>query len=243
MVRLPRRKMAIPLLLDELHWLPKIKDQLPLPIPAPIRKGQPDSNIPCAWSIVPWFDGTNAGVQVPRASEMFRMVDFLQALHKLPCEGAPENSHRQSPLSEKMDFLTKAFEKLSSTTDLITSKIKQVLQHAIAAPLATSQVFIHGDLHPRNIVVHEQKLSAIIDWGDMTAGDASTDLASLWMLFSDDQLRIEALKKYGADHNQILRAKGWAIFFGTILTYAGLDTDPEYVQIGQYILENVNRSS
>jgi aminoglycoside phosphotransferase (APT) family kinase protein len=37
--------------------------------------------------------------------------------------------------------------------------------------------------HPRNILVDRGRLSAVIDWGDVTRGDPATDLAAIWMLF------------------------------------------------------------
>lgn len=56
-VRLPRREIAAPILINEQHWLPLLAPQLPLPVPAPVRTGQPSDSYPWSWSIVPWLPG------------------------------------------------------------------------------------------------------------------------------------------------------------------------------------------
>src|SRR5215216_4629259 len=45
-VRLPRRAIAAPLIINEQTWLPRLSDQLTLPIPAPIRIGAPARGYP-----------------------------------------------------------------------------------------------------------------------------------------------------------------------------------------------------
>ncbi|MGB3187720.1 MAG: phosphotransferase [Ornithinimicrobium sp.] len=50
-VRIPRRRMAAALIEHELAWLPELAPALPLPIPAPIRRGVPGCGYPWAWSI------------------------------------------------------------------------------------------------------------------------------------------------------------------------------------------------
>ena len=44
-------------------------------------------------------------------------------------------------------------------------------------------VWLHGDLHPSNMLTDHGRLSAIIDFGDITSGDPATDLALAWMMF------------------------------------------------------------
>lgn len=47
----------------------------------------------------------------------------------------------------------------------------------VTAPASTTAVWIHGDLHPANILVNEGTISGVIDFGDITSGDRATDLA------------------------------------------------------------------
>ena len=48
-------------------------------------------------------------------------------------------------------------------------------------------LWLHGDLHPTNVLVHAGRLSAVIDFGDITAGDPATDLSVAWMMFDASQ--------------------------------------------------------
>ena len=80
--------------------------------------------------------------------------------------------------------------------------------------------------HARNALTREGRLSAIIDWGDMAAGDRATDLSAIWMLLPDRSARTAALEAYGPISEATLaRAKGWAVMFGVILTDIGLHDD------------------
>ena len=46
-------------------------------------------------------------------------------------------------------------------------------------------VWLHGDLHTANVIVHDGEVTAVIDLGDLTAGDPAVDFAIGWMLFDD----------------------------------------------------------
>jgi aminoglycoside phosphotransferase (APT) family kinase protein len=71
----------------------------------------------------------------------------------------------------------------------LTPEVYRIWEAAVTAPLDVESAWIHGDLHSRNVLVDAGALSGVIDWGDMAAGDRATDLASIWMLFADPQVR------------------------------------------------------
>src|SRR5260221_10599667 len=48
-VRLPRIKGAVKAIEKEYEWLPKLAPLLPLAIPKPLAKGEPDKNYPWNW--------------------------------------------------------------------------------------------------------------------------------------------------------------------------------------------------
>jgi aminoglycoside phosphotransferase (APT) family kinase protein len=70
-------------------------------------------------------------------------------------------------------------------------------------------VWIHGDLHPGNILVNAGRLSAVIDFGDFAAGDPATDWAAAWMVPG-----ILDMMTRGLDADTCLRARGWALCLG-----------------------------
>jgi aminoglycoside phosphotransferase (APT) family kinase protein len=126
---------------------------------------------------------------------------------------------------------------------LITPQLEQLWTAALAAPIDVSPTWLHGDLHPRNILVHEGEITGIIDWGDMTVGDAATDLAVVWMLFDDAHLRQRIWTDYGVSRATWQRAQGWAIMFGVVLLDTGLVDNPSFKIVGQNTLERLMADS
>ncbi|MGL6339740.1 MAG: phosphotransferase, partial [Waterburya sp.] len=113
---------------------------------------------------------------------------------------------------------------------------------ALNAPIDVEATWLHGDLHPRNILVENGTITGIIDWGDITSGDLATDLASIWMIFSERNIRQQALAEYqNISHATLQRAKGWAILFGTVLLDTGLVDNPQHAVIGERTLSNINQ--
>jgi aminoglycoside phosphotransferase (APT) family kinase protein len=111
---------------------------------------------------------------------------------------------------------------------------------ALHAPLDVSPTLLHGDLHPRNVLVEQGVITGIIDWGDITSGDCATDLASIWMLFAEPRARQDALAAYGSLSEATLhRAKGWVVFFGVMLLDSGLIDNPRNAAIGERTLRRV----
>ena len=82
-------------------------------------------------------------------------------------------------------------------------------------------VWLHGDVHPRNVLVDGGRISAVIDFGDMTAGDPASDLAVAWMLLPPD-LRLAFREACGAqqpvDDALWERARGWALVLGVAMS-------------------------
>jgi aminoglycoside phosphotransferase (APT) family kinase protein len=71
-------------------------------------------------------------------------------------------------------------------------------------------VWVHGDLHPGNLLRANGRVVAVIDFGDLTAGDPATDLAVAWMLFAPAD-RPALCAAAGADGATWRRARGWAL--------------------------------
>lgn len=240
-IRLPRRKIAIDLLANEIKWLPKLQKRLPIAIPAPVFVGQPDDTYPWQWTIIPWVDGQSANLETLNDSAALQLIDFLKVLHSDSGEGAPINLSRGVSLKEKVEGLKERMTRLKEKTDLITDHIENLFADALTTPFPTQKHLLHGDLHPRNIIASEGNFTAIIDWGDITSGDVATDLASLWMLFDKKLVRHEALKAYGASSDLIKRSIGWAIFFGVILLDTGLISNEQHAKIGAFTLKNLDK--
>jgi aminoglycoside phosphotransferase (APT) family kinase protein len=239
-VRLPRRSVAAPLIVHEQTWLPRLQAQLPLPVPAPYRIGKPALGYPWRWSVVPWLAGAPADRDQPHASQARVLAGFLRALHVPAPADAPLNPARGVPLRERAEMVEARIARLTATTDAITPRIRQIWQDALDAPIDVPPTWLHGDLHPRNVLVEHGVLTGIVDWGDITSGDRAGDLSSIFMLFAEPAARCEALRSYGdISHATLQRARGWAVLLGVALLDSGLHDSPRNAAIGRDVLRRV----
>jgi aminoglycoside phosphotransferase (APT) family kinase protein len=212
-------------------------------VPTPVRLGEPTQSYPWRWSVVPWFVGVAADLQEPHPNQAKRFAFFLRSLHITAPSHAPQNSVRGVPLHHRAAVVEARMQRLEQTTNLITSEIKQIWNQALHTPMDVPAQWLHGDLHPRNILVENGAIAAIIDWGDITSGDVATDLAAFWMLFSDSNTRQQAIAEY-RDLSEATqhRSKGWAILFAVTLLDTGLVDNPRNAMLGERILQNIREA-
>jgi aminoglycoside phosphotransferase (APT) family kinase protein len=148
--------------------------------------------------------------------------------------------HRGVPLTQRATLLNERMQRVEAQTALITPTLRSLWHQAVDAPIDVEPTWIHGDLHPRNILVNESGITGVIDWGDVAMGDRATDLAALWCLFPEQHLRQQALVAYGeVSEATLTRAKGWAILFGVVLLDSGLVDHAPHAAIGRKILQSI----
>lgn len=225
-VRLPRRAAAAALIEHEQHWLPRLAPRLPLRVPMPVHAGRPAGGFPWSWSVVRWLPG------VPAASASFDEEDaadhlaaFLRELHRPAPPNAPRNPLRGVPLAERRVSV----ERYVAATDPFVDphSVRSAWDRsAQARAWPGPPLWIHGDLHPANMLVHDSRLSAVIDFGDLTAGDPATDLSVGWTLFSEHgrrRFRARLDESHdGLDDDTWIRARGWALILAlAFLAVAG----------------------
>lgn len=223
-VRLPRRLMAAALVLHEQRWLPELASRLPLPVPVPVRTGTPSAALayPYAWTIGPWLPGAPLEVAPPDDLSATAAIlgGFLAALHQPAPDEAPSNPYRGVPLVERADRFE---EGLADLADGIVDKAaaRRMWEELVATPPDPGPTrWLHGDIHPLNLLVHEGRLAAVIDFGDLTAGDRASDLAGAWTFLGRadrDRFREAAGAQAPIDDDTWARARGWALALGTAM--------------------------
>lgn len=235
-VRLPRREVAVALLANEQRWLPLIAARIPLETPVSVYAGKASAGFPWPWSVVNWIPGSTAEHHAFRPADVSMLAETLTALHQPAAQAAPVNPFRGGPVHAKDDLVSERLNRLGRRCDVDGGRIAAIWREACDAPDAEQRVWLHGDLHPRNVVIRDGSLAGLIDWGDLNGGDASTDVACVWLVIDSAPLRQEFLNAYGADDALVCRARGWALHFGLALLDSG---EHRHVPMGQAALNRV----
>ncbi|MEA3107622.1 MAG: hypothetical protein QOI88_2227 [Gammaproteobacteria bacterium] len=239
-LRFPRRETAAKLLLNEQRWLPHLCGRLPLAVPVPVHIGAPQHGYPWPWSITPWIEGETADVSQPDEHQGEVLAGFFEALHQPAPADAPFNSFRGVPLAERAAAFEDRVSELSGKTDMIDRRVRSLWEDALGATAEVAPTWIHGDPHPRNVLVVAGRFSGVIDWGDMAQGDRAADLAAIWMLLPQLKSRERAMAACSSVPSDTWRrARGWAVLYAVILLRAGLSNDPRMYLIAQRTVQRL----
>ncbi|MEV1128662.1 aminoglycoside phosphotransferase family protein [Agromyces sp. NPDC049794] len=243
-VRMPRRRLAIGLMRNEQRWLPALAPRLPVSVPSPVRVGEPAPELgyDAPWSIVPWYEGTDgvAFDAAARGAAVAGLAAFVAELGTPAPPDAPANPYRGVPLAHR-DESVRA--RLASGRLPEHGRLTDVWERALAAPVwSAPPVWLHGDLHPGNLVLAASgALAAVVDFGDLTAGDPSTDLATAWLTFdppSRRSFRADLERRREVDEATWDRARGWALVLASATVgQAGMSSP--FGRMGVHGLEQV----
>lgn len=243
LVRLPRREASAQLVLNEQRVLPTLASRLPLAVPEPLRVGVAAGDYPWHWHVVRWVPGERAaeGRFEDPVAEAVRLGSFLAALHQPAPPDAPTNPYRGVPLVDRDAMTRERVDQLAGIID--AQAAMSVWEDGLAArPWAGAPLWLHGDLHPANLIVEAGVIAGVIDWGDVTSGDPATDLSMAWMLFDGptrarfrSEIRLEGVE---VDDDAWRRARAWAVSLA--LAYLAHSADnPTMGSVGQATLAEV----
>ncbi len=238
-VRIPRRALSAPGADVEVRWLPTLAPVLPLPIPSPVRVGAPTDAYPWSWTVVPWFEGAAwADAPVRDGFEAATTLGwFVGALAAPAPAEAPPPSYRGTPLSMRDDALRARIETLGDSID--TAVVLEAWEAALAAPSYDGpSLWVHGDLHPANLVVRDGTLVAVIDWNDLCGGDWASDLAAAWMCFGELERETFRAAVGSVDDASWARGRGWALGHA-IACLEGSADNPRMHEVGRRTLNAV----
>ncbi|MCR6688803.1 phosphotransferase [Cellulomonas sp.] len=224
-VRIQRMDSSPDHQLKERRWLPFLAPLLPLPVPVPVRHGAPSARSAKLWTVVTWVPGEPLDrATITRAAHATdALAAFLRALHVEAPADAPAGVDRGAHPRECTGGFTHFLESVDpAALGCAARDVRAVWEDAVAAPAWQGPpVWVHGDLHPANVVVADGTLAGVVDFGDLFAGDPAWDLAAAWLLlpagssarFFDGYSR--------ADDATIRRARGLAALKSLFLILMG----------------------
>ena len=230
-VRLPRIGWATAQAAKEREWLPRLAPRLPLAVPVQLAMGEPAEGYPFAWSVYEWLPGENcngaiddleqAAVDLAAFVKALRLVDARDA-HPRP-RGA-----RGAPLAELDGAVRRSIAELGDRIDGDAAR-RSWDESLDAADWDGDDVWVHGDLLPGNLLVVEGRLSAVIDFGCLNAGDPACDLQPAWNVFAGES-RARYRAELEADDASWLRGRGWALFQAVVALPYYWDTNPGMIR-------------
>lgn len=243
-VRLPRRPSATAQAEKEDRWLPRLAPHLPLAIPEPIALGQPGEGCPWTWAVCRWLPGRSALVAAFAEPERaaLTLAGFVRALQRIDTTGGPppgpQNFRRGEPLANRDAAVRKSLAALLPDDRIDILAVTAAWEFALAAPAwAGEPVWLHGDLAPGNLLVHEGELHAVIDFGCLGVGDPACDLMAAWSVFDPDAREVFRAA-LDADEATWTRGRGWALTCVSALPYYR-DTNPVIVATARRTIEAV----
>ncbi|MCO8270811.1 aminoglycoside phosphotransferase family protein [Actinoplanes sp. TRM 88003] len=224
-VRMQRMDTSPDPQLKERRWLPRLAPRLPLPIPTPVRSGVPVDRFPKLWTVMTWVEGTplDHGTIARGDHAADTLAAFLEALHVEAPADAPDGT---SGFGGHPEECTAGFEHFLEALGLPGNDIRAVWDDAVAAPRWPGpRVWVHGDLHPANVVVADGTLAGVVDFGALFAGDPAWDLGAAWLLLPEGG----AARFFGryprVDEATVRRARGLAALKCLFLMLMGQNGD------------------
>ena len=248
-MRLPRRGIAAALLDTESTWLPELALWLPVRVPEPLFIGRPSAEYPYPWVVTHWIEGTVCGSGKIEFGEHHArdLGRALRVLHHLDLPGSPpENRHRRDyeALRRRDEHTRRGLRQVGGER---AAHLEELWSSLVVASEGTERTWCHGDLHPFNVLVDDEGVVALLDFGDLTAGDPAVDLASVWMMSPVEHHRAFADDYFGvwprtpAQDALWRRGQAWALAFGVLLIEAGrAGAGPDFERVGRQTLARLS---
>lgn len=240
-IRLPRREIASALLASEQEWLPRLSQGIPTATPVTLIAGTPSAEFPRPWSIVAWIEGhpvTELAV-ADRQGLAPALAEFVATFQRAAPASAPANAYRGGLLAHRDHSMR---ERLASGALPEPEQLGRIWDQALrASEWAGLPLWLHGDLHPANLIHEGGALAGVIDFGDLTAGDPATDVATAWLTLDRAGRRafFDTFEPaYDVDEPLLERAQGWALLIASTMAVHS-DDAPALAAIAAHTFEQL----
>jgi aminoglycoside phosphotransferase (APT) family kinase protein len=226
LVRVPRQPGGTATIDKERRWLPYVAPRLPVAVPEVVAVGEPAFGYPERWSVVRFLHGDRPTLPRPGearhelASDLAGVVRSLGDL-PVPVEAGGDPTlewYRGRPLAtmdaDMHGFLDQCGDLVDEEGfDLDLDRARLVWEQTVAMPearRARAARWYHGDLTAENLLVRDGRLVAVLDFGGLSVGDPTNDLAVAWQLL-DPAARTTFRTALAVDDATWRLARGWAL--------------------------------
>jgi len=217
LVRLPSGEEYARQVQKEQTWLALLAPNLPIAIPEPIAMGKPSKDYPWNWSVYRWLDGNSANIieldDVHLETIALQLAHFLNEFHKFDAAGAPTTGlHNWWRGAHTSVYDAETGVLINKLKNLIDADLANSLwKDAISSKWNKDPVWVHGDVASGNILLKNNKISAVIDFGCMGIGDPACDLTIAWTFFKNKSREVFK-NAFNLDPDTWKRARGWALW-------------------------------
>lgn len=220
-LRLPSGQEYASQIEKELKWLPKLKPHISFNIPSPIAKGNPTDIYPFPWAINHWIEGENITYENVKDLNQLAidLAKFLKELQSIDASNGPKagkhNFYRGGDLRVYDKETRIALEKLGGIFPI--KILEDIWNNALQSHWENDPVWVHGDIAVGNLLVKDERLYSIIDFGILGTGDPACDYVMAWTFF-DSKSRNILKNELKCDEGTWSRARGWALW-KALITY------------------------
>jgi aminoglycoside phosphotransferase (APT) family kinase protein len=220
--RFPRREIVLEPMQRELAVLGRLPPSLP--VPRPVHRGAPSARFRWPFWGARWLPGSEAAA-VPDAARHElapQLAAALRRLHDSDLPDLPVDVQRRADMPFRVPRVRT---ELAAAASLWRppAAVFDFLDHAERLPPPEAIATCHGDLHFRQLLVDEGRLTGIVDWVDVCRSDPGVDLQVYWS-FVPPAARSEFLDEYGpVPQGSLLRARVLALFLNAALARYGRD--------------------
>ncbi len=217
LIRLPSAEIYAAKVAIEQKWLPQLAPHLSLKIPQPVALGKPTTDYPYPWSIYRWIEGDSANNlmidDLTLQKIASQLAAFLNELHKVDITDSPmpgaHNFFRGAHPKFYDSEARSAIKKLENFIDF--GAAISLWEKSLNSEWKKNPIWIHGDLSSGNILIKNDQLTAVIDFGGMAIGDPACDLVIAWTFFKNKSRKIFK-ENLQLDHETWNRARAWALW-------------------------------
>lgn len=238
-IRMPKFDWAADSIKNEIFFSTELAKQIKTSISYPMHIGLPSKIYPWHWVITPWYDGAAAQFEKNNeyANIAIELSNFLNQMHEANIINSRE-SKRNISLNELQDQFYESINQLEQEANRFI--IKDIWQEITNEKSPSNIKFlIHGDLLPSNILIKDNRLTAIIDFSDIGLGDPICDLIIAWSIFNkESRLAFKNNLKY-IDESTWRRGKAWSLAKAIIMLAYFQDKSLKISLLARRIRDNI----